>query len=436
VSPPLPWHPFLVDLSLPTDAKDVRLRIMKRRATAFLLIAVAVYVAAVWLEPQFRWLAYVAAAAEAGIIGGLADWFAVVALFQHPLNIRAIPHTNIIALNKDRLAQQIGEFIQREFLSPSAVADKISQFNPAQRFAQWLVRPESAEAIAGYLRHIVAYSLVAFDDARVRHFLYEAVGKNIQDFDLARVAAAVLDMLTHDNRHHVLFDAALATADAVLAREDTRRFIADELARQFWLLKISQRMGWNLSGATAAKLVDTCTNLLKEVREDKEHDLRRRFDEAMTKFVARLQSDPELREKVEQLKHEVLDSEAVRHYLEALWDALHGWLQADVRRDDSVIHAQSVMLVGFVGQKLYEDEAVQGFINEQILIEAPAFVEGYRTHIGRFIEEQIHSWTSEKLVLEFERAIGPDLQYIRINGTVVGATVGLGIYSLTQLLIS
>ena len=143
-----------------------------------------------------------------------------------------------------------------------------------------------------------------------------------------------------------------------------------------------------------------------------------------------------LREKVEQLKHEVLDSEAVRHYLEALWDALHGWLQADVRRDDSVIHAQSVMLVGFVGQKLYDDEAVQGFINEQILIEAPAFVEGYRTHIGRFIEEQIHSWTSEKLVLEFERAIGPDLQYIRINGTVVGATVGLGIYSLTQLLIS
>ena len=125
---------------------------MKRRATAFLLVAVAVYVASVWLEPQYRWLAYVAAAAEAGIIGALADWFAVVALFQHPLNIRAIPHTNIIARNKDRLARQIGEFIQREFLSPHVVAAKVRDFNPARRLAQWLVRPASAEAIAGYLR--------------------------------------------------------------------------------------------------------------------------------------------------------------------------------------------------------------------------------------------------------------------------------------------
>ncbi len=409
---------------------------MKRRATAFLLVAVAVYVASVWLEPQYRWLAYVAAAAEAGIIGALADWFAVVALFQHPLNIRAIPHTNIIARNKDRLARQIGEFIQREFLSPHVVAAKVRDFNPARRLAQWLVRPASAEAIAGYLRRGIAYSLVAFDDARVRHFLYEAIGKNVQDIDLARVAAAILDMLTHGNRHHVLFDAALAATDAVLAREDTRRFIADELARQFWLLKISQRMGWKLSEATAARLVDTCTNLLEEVREDKEHDLRRRFDDAVTRFVERLKSDPELRMKVEELKHEVFDSEAVRRYLEALWTALHAWLQADVHENDSVIHAQAVVLVGFLGQKLYADEAVQAFINEQIVEAAPPFVERYRAHIGRFIEEQIHSWTSEKLVLEFERAIGPDLQYIRINGTVVGATVGLGIYSLTQMLIS
>jgi uncharacterized membrane-anchored protein YjiN (DUF445 family) len=418
------------------DTKDTRLRTMKRRATALLLLAVAVYIAAVWLQPQFPGFAYVAAAAEAGIIGALADWFAVVALFQHPFNIRAIPHTNIIARNKDRLAQQIGEFIQREFLSPDVVNGKISDFNPARRLAQWLVRPRNAEAIAGYATRAVAYSLVAFDDARVRHFLYEAVGRNIEEFDLARVAAAVLDMLTHDNRHHVLFDAALAAAYAVMAREDTRRFIADELARQFWLLKISQRMGWNLSEATASRLVDTCTNLLNEVREDKEHDLRRRFDEAMTRFVGRLENDPELRMKVEQLKHEVLDSRAVRRYLEALWDALHGWLQADVRREDSVFHAQAVVLVGFLGQKLDQDLDVQSFINEQILKEAPPFIERYRTHIGRFIEDQIHSWTTEKLVLEFERAIGPDLQYIRINGTVVGATVGLIIYTLTQLLIS
>ena len=142
----------------------------------------------------------------------------------------------------------------------------------------------------------------------MRHFLYDAVGKNVREIDVARLAAHVLELLTHEKRHHVLFDAALAAADGVLAREDTRRFIADELARQFWLLKISRRMGWKLSDATAAKLVDTCrTNLLKEVKNDPQHDLRRRFDVAMRTFVSRLKHDAAMRDRVEQLKRELLD---------------------------------------------------------------------------------------------------------------------------------
>lgn len=418
------------------DVRDARLRTMKMRATALLLAVVAVYVVAVWFRARYPWLAYVAAAAEAGIIGALADWFAVVALFQHPFNVRAIPHTNIIARNKDRLARQIGEFIQHEFLSPEVVTAKVREFNPARRLAAWLTRPENGERIAYYVRRLISYSLVALDDERVRHFLYDAVGKNIREIDVSRLAALVLDLLTHEKRHHMLFDAALAAADGVLAREDTRRFIADELARQFWVLKISQRMGWKLSDATATKLVDTCTNLLSEVRNDPDHDLRQRFDAAMGAFVSRLRNDPELRGKVEELKREFLDSAAVRGYVEALWAALHAWLQADVERSDSVIHAQAVILVGFVGQKLEDDRAVQEFINEQVLNEAPHFVRRYREGIGRFIEDQIHSWTTEKLVVEFERAIGPDLQYIRINGTIVGAAVGLAIHSLTELVLS
>lgn len=409
---------------------------MKGRATALLVAVVAVYIVAASLRSRYPWLAYVAAAAEAGIIGALADWFAVVALFQHPFNIRAIPHTNIIARNKDRLARQIGEFIQHEFLSPEVVTAKVRDFNPARRFAAWLTRPANVETIAGYVKRLIAYTLVALDDERVRHFLYDAVGKNIRQIDVARLGAIVLELLTHDKRHHVLFDAALTAADGMLAREDTRRFIADELARQFWLLKVSQRMGWKLSDATAAKLVDTFTNVLSEVRNDPEHALRQRFDAAMATFVSRLKTDPSMRERVEELKLEVLDSAAVRRYVEALWTELRAWVQTDVEKDDSVIHAQAVALVRFLGQKLNDDRDVQSFINEQILEEAPPFVRRYRESIGRFIEEQIHSWTTEKLVIEFERAIGPDLQYIRINGTVVGATVGLAIHSVTELVLA
>jgi uncharacterized membrane-anchored protein YjiN (DUF445 family) len=286
------------------------------------------------------------------------------------------------------------------------------------------------------VRRLIAYSLVTLDDIRVRHFLYDAVGKNIREIDLARLAAFVLDLLTHEKRHHVLFDAALAAADNVLAREETRRFIAEELARQFWVLKISQRMGWKLSDATATRLVETCTNLLVEIRNDPQHDLRQRFDAAMANFVSRLRSDAALRARVEALKCDVLDSEAVRRYVEALWTELRAWLQADVEKAHSMIHAHAVAIVGFLGRKLNDDRAVRAFIDEQILKEAPPFVRRYREAIGRFIEDQIHSWTTEKLVVEFERAIGPDLQYIRINGTVVGATVGLTIYSVTELVLA
>jgi uncharacterized membrane-anchored protein YjiN (DUF445 family) len=408
---------------------------MKARATALLIAVVAVYVISVSLRARYPWLAYVAAAAEAGIIGALADWFAVVALFQHPFNIRAVPHTNIIARNKDRLARQIGEFIQHEFLSPDVVTAKVKEFNPARRLADWLTTPANAETIAGYAKRLIAYSLAVLDDERVRHFLYDAVGKNIREIDVARLVSLVLDLLTHDKRHHVLFDVALEAADGVLAREDTRRFIANELARQFWLLKISQRMGWNLTEATATKLVDTCINLLEEVKNDPQHDLRQRFDAAMMRFVARLKTDAALRSRVEKLKDELLDSAALRRYVEALWTEFRAWVQSDVEGDDSVIHAQAVALVRFVGRKLYDDAAVQDFINEQILAEAPPFVRRYREGIGRFIEDQIHSWTTKKLVAEFERSIGPDLQYIRINGTVVGATVGLAIHSLTELVL-
>ena len=323
-----------------------------------------------------------------------------------------------------------------EFLSPEVVTAKVRDFNPARRLAQWLTKPANAETIAGYAKRLIAYSLVVLDDERVRHFLYDAVGKNIRKINVAHLAALVLELLTHEKRHHVLFDAALSAADGILAREDTRRFIADELARQFWLLKISQRMGWKLSDATAAKLVDTCTTLLKEVKNDPHHDLRRRFDTAMATLVSRLKNDASMRARVEELKCELLDSVAVRRYVEALWTEFRAWVQSDVEKADSTIHAQAVALVRFLGRKLDDDREVQAFINEQILEEAPPFVRRYRESIGHFIEDQIHSWTTEKLVIEFERAIGPDLQYIRINGTVVGATVGLAIHSLTELVLA
>jgi uncharacterized membrane-anchored protein YjiN (DUF445 family) len=169
------------------------------------------------------------------------------------------------------------------------------------------------------------------------------------------------------------------------------------------------------------------------VRSDPGHELRRRFDDATAGFIARLRGDPELRRKVESVKHEALEGGALRRYLHALWHEVHAWAVADVEAEHSTIHRHVSSAVRFVSARLQEDKDVQAWINEQILAEAPALILRYRADIGQFIEDQVNSWTSDKLVNEIERAIGPDLQFIRINGTVVGACTGLAIHTLTRL---
>jgi uncharacterized membrane-anchored protein YjiN (DUF445 family) len=420
------------DVSI-SQPKDQRLRAMKHCATALLVAAVLVYLAAIAFEPEFPWLSWVAAAAEAGIVGALADWFAVVALFHHPLNLRIIPHTNIVSRNKGRIAEQLALFIQREFLAPELIVSRLRALNPAGRLTGWLMREENVNRIADYATDLLGYSLKAVEDTRVKNFLQEAAGEGLREFELAPILAAVLEALTQDRRHHLLLDAALATADDVLSRVETRTYIADELVRHFWILRLSKLMTLKLSDRTAEKIVGVVSEVLSGVRNDPEHELRRRFDEATAGFIDRLRNDLALREQIEGVKREALEGGALRRYLEALWKELHAWAIADIGRDDSAIHAHICSGVRFIAARLHHDHDVQAWINEQILKEAPGLVLRYRADIGRFVEDQVNSWTSDKLVDEIERAIGPDLQFIRINGTLVGACVGLALHALTRL---
>ena len=207
-----------------------KLQRMKLLATGLLVLAGMIYAAASALEPGRPWLRYVAAAAEAAMIGAIADWFAVVALFHHPFNLRFIPHTAIIPRNKARIAEGLSQFIQQNFLSSEAVVARISAFRPAHTLCQWLLRRENAETLAAYVTRLVTYALGAVEDERVRAFLSRTVAAELRKADVAGAIAQVLDVLTEHERHHALLDEALAGLDALLAREDTRRFIAEECA--------------------------------------------------------------------------------------------------------------------------------------------------------------------------------------------------------------
>jgi len=407
---------------------------MRLLATGLLLLAALVYVTAAAFEQRYPWLFYVAAASEAAMIGAIADWFAVVALFRHPLNLRFIPHTAILPRNKARIAEGLSEFIQQNFLSSGAVVERIATLRPAHTLCAWLLKPQNAETLATYATRLLAYGLTAIDDERVRRFLQKAVTDTVRKADVAAAVAQVLDILTENQRHHALLDEALAGLDDLLSREETRRFIAEEIAKSAPLLKsISDLLYLKLDERAARKIVDVALNKISEVRQDRDHELRRRFDAFVARFIVRLKEDETTREKIHHLRDEALESPALGRYIGGLWEEFRIWLSTDLNRRPSVVHDRIAGMLRSFAAKLDADPAIQQWIDEQILTAVPPLVEEHRAKFGKFIEDQIKGWQEKQLVDELERHIGPDLQYIRINGTLVGGLAGLLIASATQL---
>ena len=368
------------------------------------------------------------------MVGAIADWFAVTALFHHPLGMRFIPHTAIIPRNKQRIARGLSHFIQTNFLTSAAVVQRIQEFRPARTLYGWLLRTENAEAVANYVTRLTAYGLKALDDERVGRYLHQAVAQRLKRADVAGAAAQVLDILTENKRHHELLDAALGSLDDLLSREETQRYIAGEVAKSAPLVKLmSDWLGLKLDDRAALKIVEVAVKKISEVRHDQEHDLRRRFDVFVAGFIARLKADEALRSRVHRLRDEALDSPALSSYLAGLWEELRAWLAAEYDRSPQSLHQRVTAMLETIGHTMRADREIQQWIDEQILKAAPALVEEHRAKIGAFIEDQIMGWQEQKLVGELERHIGPDLQYIRINGTLVGGLAGLVIAALTQL---
>lgn len=425
-------------LYIPTaseEAQDAKLRRMKLLASLLLVLVTAVYVLVTVLEPPHRFFGYLAATCEAAMIGALADWFAVVALFRHPLNLRFIPHTAIIPNNRARIAQNISHFIQQKFLSTPAIVNKIQEVNPAAMLSGWLLKPANAEMIGSVLARGLSYGLNALDDNRVRHFLQQALAAKLRDMDVARVLGELLDVMTENGRHHVVFDHALASLDEYLARPSTREHLAGEISKHLSVLQWANRtFHMGLDERAAIKLLDIAIGKVAEVRKDPDHELRRRFDAAVADFIRKLKEDEAMRAKVREIRNELIENPTLAQYVESLWAGIKRWLNADLASEGSLARRNLAAMAESLGDRLAADLSIQEWINEQILQAAPPFVEKHRAAVGRFIERQIDEWNEETLVRELERNIGPDLQFIRINGTIVGALAGLVIYSFSRLI--
>ncbi|MCM5682253.1 DUF445 domain-containing protein [Schlegelella sp. S2-27] len=403
---------------------------MKRIALGLLALAALTYVTATLLEPRHAAWGYVAAFAEAAMIGAIADWFAVVALFRHPLGL-PIPHTAIIPANKSRIGVNLGQFIVTNFLETERVLAKLRSFDPAGRLAAWLSQPQHAEQVGVHLASAARYGLGALDDERVRHFIRSTVVARLEQIDVSRLGGQLLDVLTVNGRHQALLDEVLTQVAALVQDEGVQQKIADVIAKE---VKYLRYLGLdNLAGQLATnKIVAGVGRIIGEMGDDPAHPLRQRFDEFVAGFVERLKDDPDYRLKGETIKREVLSHPALAGYLQDVWGELLAWLHADLDREDSSIRRRVAQAALSLGEKLRDDAAMQQWINTQILEAAPQWIERYRGDIRDYIVARVDEWNTQEMTDELERNIGRDLQFIRINGTLVGGLIGLVIHAVTQ----
>ncbi len=404
---------------------------MKLVAGLLLLLAALLYTLATMMEDQHPAWGYLASFAEAAMVGAIADWFAVTALFRRPLGL-PIPHTAIIPRSKTRIGQSLSSFITTHFLATPLVLAKLAELDLAGRLAGWLRHPDNAAAVGRQLTGIAHFGVAALHDERVRDFVQAKVINRVRKFDLSTPLAQALEVLTSQGRHQAMLDELLIRLDSIMQDEQTRTLVADAITSEIRTLRYLG-LGRSVGGWSANKFVDGLSALIAEIAADPEHLIRQRFDEHVGEYIDRLRHDPAYALEVERILAQLLEHPATSAYFANLWQELAEWLEQDLASDESRIGRRIIKLSAGLGDALAADTAMRGWINEQLMAAAPRLLERYRGQIGRYIAERVENWESAELVQQLENSVGKDLQFIRINGTLVGGLVGLVLHALTQL---
>ena len=402
---------------------------MKRLALVLLAAAAALYALATALDARHPAWGYVAAFAEAAMVGAIADWFAVTALFRRPLGL-PIPHTAIIPENKDRIGRNLADFIAQHFLGTEQVLAKVREFDAAGRLSAWLVQPANAQRVGQHLLAVGRWVVGALDDVRVQAFVADLARRGLRQVDVARLSGQVLEAMTHERRHQELLDGVLVQVAKLLGEDRVLHTITDAIAQEVRALKV---VGLDQVAARLAtrKVVVIVAKTIIDMADDPQHPLRVRFDDSVASFVERLQSDAALQARVEGVRDELLDNPALARYVNAVWAELLGWLQADMAQASSTVGQRIADAALMLGQRLQADEQVRGWVNGELQAAAPHLIERYRDDIRDYIAQHVAQWDAQEMTNELERHIGRDLQFIRINGTLVGGLVGLTIHVLT-----
>ncbi|MBF4571175.1 DUF445 domain-containing protein [Herbiconiux sp. VKM Ac-1786] len=398
------------------------LRRMKVLATSLLIVSAVIFAVAFALEDRYPWLGYVRAAAEGAMVGALADWFAVTALFRHPLGLR-IPHTAIIPNRKDEIGVSLGEFVEENFLSDEVVRSKLATFSVADRLGAWLADPANAQR-ASTEGAVMAQGLLRF----------------LSDRDVE----SLIERLAREHLFEKEWAPALGRMGSELVAADQQRAVVDALveAAEKWLAEHPDALGTVVSTRIprwvpgfARDFADDrahreLTKLLQAVREDPEHPLRLAIDGYLDDLTDRLQHDPAMSQRVEQIKAEFLESPRLRSFAGQLWEAAKTTLAEALADPSSELRSAATSALVDLGARLSSDRMLATKIDAWIADAAGYAVQKYRHDLASVISDTVQRWDARETTEKIELQVGRDLQFIRINGTVVGALAGVGIFAI------
>jgi len=419
----------------PAESADLQkiaaLRRTKFVATSALVFCVVVFTFAKSLEGTYPWLGYVAAIAEAATIGGLADWYAVVALFKRPLGL-PIPHTAIIPENRERIADNLGRFIETNFLSEGPVREKLNEVDFASLVADWLSDPQRSRGLSRFVARLVPKALAAVDQSGLRGFVTQRVIEQVNRIEVAPLAADLLVAFTEDRKHQKIFDELTRGIERFLKDEDAlaalRNKIRDELPSVFNLFRADAYL--------LKRIVSSASSLLEQARKDKNHPLRHEFDDFIASFIDRLRNSKDYARRAERMKQDLLARPQFRELADDMWESLKHFIEQDTQAEDSRTRKHLSSMFVEIGRHLAEDPAIRADMNQGFVVALSSFVESQKSGVSGFIADQVKRWDLVQLTRIIEINIGRDLQYIRFNGMAIGGLAGLALHIFERLFLT
>ena len=414
----------------PADAeRAAELRRVKALATLVLASTLALFVAAKWLLPVHPVFGFIAAFAEAATIGGLADWYAVVALFKRPLGL-PIPHTAIIQSNQQRIGDKLGEFIEVHFLEAGPVEAKLKQIDFGTFVADWLRDRKRSDDLARFTLRLLPEAFSATETSGLMSFIIRRLSTQLQSINLAPLAAGTLRGFVREGRHQILFDDLLRVTHDTLTRKETMAMIREKVRAELpTLLRL-----YRADKFLVNKIVASATAFFEEVRNDPKHPFRGEFDRMVLSFVDRLGTDQAYIDRIDGLKRDLLARPELADLARTIWANTRSFIERSAAGETQVLQHQLARMFVTAGEALASDAELRGDINQGLVAVLRSFIADQKSGVSTFISDQVKSWNMAQLISLIEINIGRDLQYIRFNGSLIGGLAGLALYTAEFLL--